>query len=488
MAQQFVNIRGEEHPVERLCGWGVWKGDTEFDHEATRDVVRESFSLWGGPDDPARILPSLHIVGAGPYTAGQRSMLWEVGRKLLKTDPLNYPQEVGDCFVDGTLVTMADGTRKPIEDVRAGDVVATPFGNARRVVRTIRKRHHGNLHSISADGHPSRVVATADHRFVHVPREDGRPSGRMWRWQDVLTIWPDAHVLVPGGVDKPPEDWDPHRVVARVASHEVYDGRGVDVRCLGVEYDHSFIANGYAVHNCVSFGGKNAIEYVQFFPMANGEMIEWTEVFPPYLWGCGRIFVGNNQLGRQDGSIGAWQAKAVMEYGAIAKHATLPDGTAVPAYSGQVAREWGNMPGPDQKWVALGKQHIVKSAAPVNTWEDLVQALVNGYPVTAASNVGFDMKARSDGFMHYSTHWGHQLCFIGVDDDPSDPYVCILNSWGDAFGEIKDFKTGETWPKGTIRARKKDALAMLAEQDAFAYSAFNGFPAQTIDRDRFDLW
>lgn len=319
-----------DKPVTHLCGWGVWRSPSDFDHAATKEIVRESFDLWGSESDFYRVYPKLNIIGAAPYKEGKRSMLWEVGRKVIGKDPDNYAQEVGDC---------------------------------------------------------------------------------------------------------------------------------------------------------VSFGGKNAIEYVQFFPMANGQRLNWTMVFPPYLWGCGRIFIGNNQLGREDGSLGVWQAKAVMQYGAIPK-----DADGVPPYSGSVARQWGNSPGPDKKFIELGQQHIVKSAAAVTSWEDVVQALTNGFPVTVASNVGFDMAPRSDGFHHYSTHWGHQMCIIGVDDDPSEPYACILNSWGDVMGTVKDFKTGDVWPKGSLRVRKKDILEILKEQDSFAYSAFNGFPAQEIDREKFDLW
>lgn len=256
-----------------------------------------------------------------------------------------------------------------------------------------------------------------------------------------------------------------------------------DVYCITTEGEYTAIFNGIAQKNCVSFGGKNAIEYLQFFPIANGQRDKWTMVFPPYLYGCGRIFIGNNQIGRQDGSLGSWQAKAVMQYGTIRK-----DEEGVPPYSGAVASKWGNSPGPDKKWIELGKQHIVKSAAAITSWEDVVTALCNGYAITVASNVGYDMTARSDGFMNYSTHWGHQMSIIGVDDDPSDPYAIILNSWGDVHGALKDFKTGEILPKGTIRARKKDIMSMLQENDSFAYSSLDGFPAQEIDKDKFDLW
>lgn len=236
------------------------------------------------------------------------------------------------------------------------------------------------------------------------------------------------------------------------------------------------------IGDCVSFGAKNAIEYVQFYPLANGARNVWTRVYPPYLYGCGRVFIGNRQMGNEDGSIGAWQAGAVLKYG------TIPiDAPNCPAYSGSIAKTWGYN-GPPQSFVPIGQEHLVKSAAAVQTWEDLLAALTNGYPVTVASNVGFDMTPRSDGFHHYSTHWGHQMCFVGIDDDPSDPYACVLNSWGDVHGDIKDFKTGDVWPVGTLRVRKADALAMLSENDSFAYAATDLFVQQGLPDDLFDIW
>jgi hypothetical protein len=235
------------------------------------------------------------------------------------------------------------------------------------------------------------------------------------------------------------------------------------------------------IGDCVSFGAKNAIEYVQFFPLVNGQRIKWTRVFPPYLYGAGRVFIGGGRMWA-DGSVGSWQASAVQKYG------TIPiDAPNCPAYSGSLARTWGRS-GPPKEFVPIGQEHLVKSAAAVQTWADVVAALTNGYPCTIASNVGFDMTPRSDGFNHYSTHWGHQMCIIGVDDDPSEPYACILNSWGDVHGQVKDFKTGDIWPKGTLRVRKKDIEAILAEQDSFAYSSFDGFPAQELPASVFDIW
>jgi hypothetical protein len=221
---------------------------------------------------------------------------------------------------------------------------------------------------------------------------------------------------------------------------------------------------------------------VQFFPIANGERKKFKAVFPPYLYGTGRVQIGGGRLGGGDGSLGVWQAKAVMQYG------TVPTDTpGLPQYSGSIARQWGKRPGPPEEFLNVGKSYIVKSAALVKTWDDVVTAVTNGYPVTVASNIGFSMQPGRDGFHIQNTSWAHQMCIIGVDNEHSEPHACILNSWGNAHGEIKDFKTNEPWPKGSLRVRRRDVEKILREGDSFAYSSFDGFPAQHLDRDVFNF-
>lgn len=235
------------------------------------------------------------------------------------------------------------------------------------------------------------------------------------------------------------------------------------------------------IGDCVSFGAKNAIEYVQFYPIANGIANTFKQVFPPYLYGCGRVLVGGGRMGNEDGSLGSWQAEAVMKYGTISL-----DTEGCPAYSGQIAKQWGSRGSPDN-FVTIGKTHIVKSAANIKTWDELCTALVNGYPVTIASDVGFDMKQRSDGFFYNSTSWGHQMCIIGMDNAYKEPHACILNSWSDSHGQIKDFTTGEMWPMGTLRVHQKDIEKILSQGDSFVYSSFDGFPAQELPRNFFSF-
>ncbi|MGI8661033.1 MAG: UvrD-helicase domain-containing protein [Thermoleophilaceae bacterium] len=75
---------------------------------------------------------------------------------------------VGDdaqCLVEGTLVTMADGSRKPIEEVAVGDEVRSSYGSGHlRPARVSRIHHERRRHGIRVKTVTGReIVSTAEH-------------------------------------------------------------------------------------------------------------------------------------------------------------------------------------------------------------------------------------------------------------------------------------------------------------------------------------
>ena len=69
------------------------------------------------------------------------------------------------CFLAGTQVTMADGTRVAIEDVVPGDMVLTHKGRAREVLNKQIRTYRGELRYIKAVGVSSTIRTTANHGF-----------------------------------------------------------------------------------------------------------------------------------------------------------------------------------------------------------------------------------------------------------------------------------------------------------------------------------
>lgn len=229
--------------------------------------------------------------------------------------------------------------------------------------------------------------------------------------------------------------------------------------------------------DCVSFGAKNAIEYLSCMEKAkHGEREMFKPIFPPYLYMTGRVKIGQNKLKGRAGSLGSWMAKGVEIYG------TIPaDLEGLPEYSGQLADQWGDGRGDFTHWIEEGDDHLIRSTARITSWSQLVDAICNGYPVTIASNLGFNMKPSSDGFHKRRGSWAHQMCITGICDG-AKPWTGILNSWGpNAHGELTDFETGEPWPKGMLRVRPEDLEPAFKRGELFAYSQFDGFPEQKLD-------
>lgn len=244
------------------------------------------------------------------------------------------------------------------------------------------------------------------------------------------------------------------------------------------------------VGDCVGVAARHAVEYCQVAAILAGQRAKFEPIFSPFHWGMGRLAsdCGNNACGRQDGSMGSWQAKALVKYGCLAQDAVNAQGERLPVYSGSVARQWGNRPGPNVAWQTTGKLHLVKSAAPVRTRDELVSALLSGNPVTVASNQGFAYQAGPDGFHAPHGEWSHMMMIemVDVGGDGIEPHVGIDNNWGDMFGRIKDFRTGENWPAGRLRVRLDVAMGMLAADDSFAYTGVDTWYSPDVNAGHFN--
>lgn len=69
------------------------------------------------------------------------------------------------CFLPGTQVSMADGTRVAIEDVAPGDLVLTQKGNSQPVKNKQIRAWDGGIRKIKAVGVPNKIQATDNHPF-----------------------------------------------------------------------------------------------------------------------------------------------------------------------------------------------------------------------------------------------------------------------------------------------------------------------------------
>lgn len=230
--------------------------------------------------------------------------------------------------------------------------------------------------------------------------------------------------------------------------------------------------------DCVSMGWSNAIAYLSAYQIAKDQRNEVLKIpFTPYGYGTSRVFVGKRQLGRGAGSIGAWAAEASTGYGVYTVDQAKADGFT---YSGRLADKWG-WEGPPPKTVETGKKHRVNHISQVRSWEDVRDALAYGFPVTVASNVGFEGGYYDkDGkrFLRPRGRWAHQMCLIGMEDriDHEKGAYCI-NSWGtDAHPKPIG---GE--PPGGFWIDWQTVQRMVSQGDSWAYADFDGFKVDRKD-------
>jgi hypothetical protein len=222
------------------------------------------------------------------------------------------------------------------------------------------------------------------------------------------------------------------------------------------------------IGDCVSFGFGHGVDLLECVQIAIGKKPEKLEqTATEAVYGMARVDIGGGQI-RGDGAIGAWAAKAVSTIGTVNRDVVGP-------YSGKRAKQWGAQGVPADVKAKAG-DHKVKTTALVSTYEELEDALANGYPVPVCSNQGFTLTRDEQGFCRPRGVWGHCMLIVGVRGDDR-PGACIFQSWG------PDMPSGPLaldQPSNSFWADRKVVEDMLAMQDSWAISSFDGYPDQTL--------
>lgn len=228
------------------------------------------------------------------------------------------------------------------------------------------------------------------------------------------------------------------------------------------------------VGSCVSFGTASAIEHLLCVQIATGAGEEYRDLVQEIIYGGSRVEIGGGKI-RGDGSVGAWAAKFVSQYG------VLPRGVFgtrnLTAYSENRCREYGRSGVPDEL-EPLVKQHPVKSVANVRSWDECQAAIRNGYPIAVCSDKGFTMQRDSDGFCSPKGVWQHCMAIVGIRSGKR-PGAFILNSWG-PNAHTGPRGLGDPSPAG-FWADAKVVDRMLKQGDSWAFSHAVGFPARKLN-------
>lgn len=236
------------------------------------------------------------------------------------------------------------------------------------------------------------------------------------------------------------------------------------------------------IGSCVGHGKYNAERSLMCADIAIRQDAEqYFEIFEPYGYGRCRYRAGISGYG--DGSSGSGAAEAARLDGVLLRDLSGLSGWSESEdtinWSGKTDYDWSNGARIDDKWITEGRKHLVKTTAQVKTYTQVRDAIANGYPVTVASNRGFrDFRADKGKLWGVpGGQWNHQMSFHAVDDDPARPGVYCWNSWGaDAHPKPVDDA-----PPGGFWVDAETVEQMVGQDDSFAYSQFDGMPAQRFD-------
>lgn len=204
--------------------------------------------------------------------------------------------------------------------------------------------------------------------------------------------------------------------------------------------------------------------------------------FWPLTYGRGRMRSGIN--GRGEGSSGTGQAEAYREDGIVpAKTNGLPtfsikDGML--SVGSSVEMEWSDGKGISTRWLEQSRKHVVKQTAMCRNADDVREAIVNGYPVTEASMYGFNARVEGTPAVllgRRGPRWAHQMNIEGWWEHPQlGELFLLVNQWGQSAHGTDPAGA----PKGAVWVTKADVNWMCNDQEVFAYSQFQGFPAQNV--------
>ena len=223
------------------------------------------------------------------------------------------------------------------------------------------------------------------------------------------------------------------------------------------------------IGDCVSHGfghGIDLLEAVQITIGRQRQLLKQTAT--EAIYGMARVDVGGQLGSYSDGAVGAWAAKAVSTLGTVSRDVVGP-------YDGHRAKEWGAR-GVPKAIEALATDHKVATVSLVSTYEELEDALANGYPVPVCSNQGFTLERDADGFCRAKGVWGHCMLIVGVRAGDR-PGACIFQSWGP---EMPTGPLALDQPPNSFWADRDVVARMLALQDSWALSQFQGYPNQDL--------
>ena len=231
--------------------------------------------------------------------------------------------------------------------------------------------------------------------------------------------------------------------------------------------------------DCVSHGTRNACDVTRAVEIdIDGEKEAWV------ARGATEAIYGARGWSGQGMSC-ARAAEFVSQIGGIVVRKNYAGIADFSKYNGNLGAGWGGRGLPD-KVLDIANDHQIKTVSLVKTIEEARDALANGYGLAVCSDYGFSSTRDKKGYAKTSGNWGHCMAWIACDDTNGDTSFLVQNSWG-KWNDGGHPDWGPI-PDGSFLIHSDIAAGMLAQNGAYAFSQFDGFPVQKLPDYGFDSY
>lgn len=196
------------------------------------------------------------------------------------------------------------------------------------------------------------------------------------------------------------------------------------------------IGNCVGYSHCMCLASKIAHEI--FVEKQPEEPLESQYFIPfiPYSYGAGRIYIGNNKLGRSDGSNCSWQIEASMNHGFLPCDADRLDGyDQKPQGTSGTGRLFGSNKSVLDTFHDQAIKFDLVDSTRVTTVDEVKTILTEVYsPIQICSNWGFKAfsydNERKIWIYKQSGSWSHSMQLIGWLEIKGESFIHVRNQWG----------------------------------------------------------
>ncbi len=233
------------------------------------------------------------------------------------------------------------------------------------------------------------------------------------------------------------------------------------------------------VGSCVGYGTTIALDVVaasNVFHRKQLNQIWLSRCNPDAIYAITRA----DNLGRWDGSTGAWAADNIQQYGTL--HHLEYGSHDLRSTQPTDGRAWSSSGLPKELLEAAG-EHKAINCALVKNPEECKAALQNGYAIFICSGISYSETRDSNGFSRRTPQgWAHCMGLFAYRGKASGKEgFLIINSWGNNWNQ------GPVWPDdmphGAFWITPEDLQVQLNADDSYAIGGYDGFKRRVIKWD-----